>query len=49
MHKESQEVEGETTRQGANWSRPRVLITSGSPDGSRDFSALSRGSGRLSG
>jgi hypothetical protein len=49
MHKESQEVESENTRQGANWSKPRVLITSGSPDGSKDFSALSRGSGRLSG
>lgn len=48
MHKESQEMEGES-RSGGNWSKPRVLITSGSPDGTKDFSALSRGSGRLSG
>lgn len=49
MHKESQEMEGENNRMGGNWSKPRVLITSGSPDGSKDFASLSRGSGRLSG
>ncbi|KAE8451978.1 hypothetical protein EG329_002142 [Mollisiaceae sp. DMI_Dod_QoI] len=49
MHKENHEAEGETIRTGGNWSKPRVLITSGSPEGSKDFSSLARGSGRLSG
>ncbi|KUJ21130.1 uncharacterized protein LY89DRAFT_577243 [Mollisia scopiformis] len=48
MHKESQELDAET-HAGGNWAKSRVLITSGSPDGSKDFSSLSRGSGRLSG
>lgn len=52
MHKESQEVDGDTSRTGGNWSKPRVLITSGSPDGTNDHylhSPLTQGSGRLSG
>lgn len=52
MHKESQEVDGDTSRTGGNWSKPRVLITSGSPDGTKDrysHSPLTRGGGRLSG
>ncbi|CZR66180.1 related to nonphototropic hypocotyl protein 1 [Phialocephala subalpina] len=50
MHKESQERDGDANRDGGNWSKPRVLITSGSPDGTKNhYSPLTRGSGRLSG
>ena len=51
MHKESQEESTDTNFQGGNWSRPRILINPGSPEGSpvKENTALSRGSGRLSG
>jgi hypothetical protein len=32
-----------------NWSKPRVLISSGSPDGNAEYGGLSHGAGRLSG
>jgi hypothetical protein len=49
MHKESQEESTENSYKGGNWGKPRLLINSGSPDESKDFGALHRGSGKLSG
>ncbi len=48
MHKEAQEGSMDTN---ANWARPRLLISSGSPDGfdTNSFSTLNGRAGRLSG
>jgi hypothetical protein len=51
MHKEHEEESTDNSYRGGNWAKPRVLINSGSPDGSKEnnFNRLSIGSGRLSG
>jgi hypothetical protein len=49
MHKESQEESTDTNYKAGNWGKPRLLINSGSPDESKDFGSLHRGSGKLSG
>lgn len=49
MHKESQEETKDSNFNGANWSKPRLLINSGSPDGSKESGSLSIGGGRLRG
>jgi hypothetical protein len=49
MHKESQEETKDSNFKGANWSKSRILIDSGSPDESKEHGSLSRGNGRLSG
>jgi len=51
MHKESQESNMDANYNNGNWARPRLLISSNSPDGmdGKDFSSLNRGGGRLSG
>jgi len=49
MRKENQEAKDGNFNGGANWSKPRVLISSGSPDGNTEYGGLSHGAGRLSG
>ncbi|KAG4436341.1 hypothetical protein IFR05_008162 [Cadophora sp. M221] len=50
MHKETQEETQDTNFKAGNWSKPRLLINSTSPDGPASYSKPSgRGSGRLSG
>jgi hypothetical protein len=49
MHKESQEENTDTNYKAENWGKPRLLINSGSPDESKDFGSLHRGSGKLNG
>jgi hypothetical protein len=49
MHKESQEESTDANYKAGNWGKPRLLINSGSPDESKDFGSLHRGSGKLSG
>ncbi|KAF4632343.1 hypothetical protein G7Y89_g5779 [Cudoniella acicularis] len=48
MHKESHQEVADTNYKTGNWNKPRLLINN-SPDGSKNFNELSRGSGRLSG
>ena len=49
MRKENQETKNGDFNGGGNWSKPRVLISSGSPDGNEEYGGLSHGAGRLSG
>ncbi|CZS90128.1 related to nonphototropic hypocotyl protein 1 [Rhynchosporium agropyri] len=50
MHREKEEEASESNFKGGNWSKPRLLINSTSPEGPNSFSKPSgQGSGRLSG
>jgi hypothetical protein len=49
MRKENQEEKMDHDYNGGHYSRPRVLISSGSPDGRPDYGGLNYGTGRLSG
>jgi hypothetical protein len=49
IRKENQEETKDGNFSGENWRKPRVLISSGSPDGNAEYGGLSHGAGRLSG
>lgn len=50
MHKEHQEESQDNSYRGGNWSKPRVVINSGSPEGTNgNFNYISNPSGKLSG
>ena len=49
MHKESHEEIQDPDVTKGNWAKPRLLITSNSPDGSKGYGPMGRISGRLSG
>lgn len=50
MHKQTEEENSENNFANANWKKPRQFISSGSPDGSKDYASISRaGNGKLSG
>jgi hypothetical protein len=49
MRKENQEETKDGNFNAGNWAKPRLLISSGSPDGNTEYGGLSRGAGRLSG
>jgi hypothetical protein len=49
LRKENQEEAKDGNFNNGNWSKPRVLINSGSPDGNDEYGGLSHGAGKLSG
>ena len=49
MHRESREEAHDTDATKGNWVKPRLLITSNSPDGPEEYGSMGRVSGRLSG
>lgn len=51
MHKEHQEESQDNSYRGGNWAKPRVLISSGSPDDllSNNFNSMTNHSGKLGG
>lgn len=49
MRKENQEETKDGSYNSGNWGKPRVLINSGSPDGTTEYGSLSLSAGKLSG
>jgi hypothetical protein len=49
LQKQNQEETKDGNYNSGNWGKPRVLISSGSPDGNAEYGGLSHGAGRLSG